>query len=115
MFFKSEDLKTTVIDSNSSRKVLAYGEGLMMVLVLFNEGMSPDTEIPYHSHTHVQSTFVKKGSFKFSIKGDKEVTTQIVKEGDSIYFPADSEHGCIPLEDDSQLVDAFTPIREDFL
>ena len=68
MFFKEEELETKRIDSNTFRRVLAYGEGLMNALITFEKGLNPETEIPYHSHEHVQTTYVLKGSFKFSIK-----------------------------------------------
>ena len=61
-----------------------------------------------------QLTYLK-GSFKFSIKYPDRIETKVVHVGDAIYFPSNYEHGCIPLEDDSQLFDSFTPIREDFL
>ena len=115
MFFKEEELETKRIDSNTFRRVLAYGEGLMNALITFEKGLNPETEIPYHSHEHVQTTYVLKGSFKFSIKYPDRIETKVVHVGDVIYFPSNYEHGCIPLEDDSQLFDSFTPIREDFL
>lgn len=115
MFFKSENLENKRIDDNTFRQILAYGDGLMNALITFEKGLDPESEIPYHHHEHVQTTYVLKGSFKFSIKYPDRVETQVVTAGDAIYFPSDYWHGCIPLEDGSQLLDSFTPIREDFL
>lgn len=115
MFFKKENFKTDIIDDNSSRQVLAYGDGLMNAHIFFDKACDPDEEIPLHNHPHVQTTFVLKGSFKFEIDYPDGKEVQVVTEGDAIYFPANMMHGCIPLEDDSQLLDSFTPIREDFL
>ena len=115
MFYNKEELETKRVDNNSLRTVLAYGEGLMNALIIFEKGLGADTEIPYHSHQHVQTTYVLKGSFKFSIKYPDHTETRVVQEGDAIYFPSNYEHGCIPLENDSRLLDSFTPIREDFL
>lgn len=47
MFFKEEELETKRIDSNTFRRVLAYGEGLMNALITFEKGLNPETEIPY--------------------------------------------------------------------
>ncbi|MGG5370841.1 cupin domain-containing protein [Enterococcus sp. AZ196] len=115
MFFKKEELATTRVDDNTLRTVLAYGEGLMNALIIFENGLDSESEIPYHKHEHVQTTYVMKGSFKFSIKYPDHTETRVVQTGDTIYFPSNHEHGCIPLEDDSRLLDSFTPIREDFL
>lgn len=113
MFFKGSELPVTQVDSNTTRKVLAYGDGLMNALITFAK--AEDKEIPFHHHEHVQTTYVLKGSFKFAIDYPAGREEKIVTAGDAIYFPANIPHGCIPLEDESQLLDSFSPIREDFL
>ena len=115
MFFKKEEMHIDKIDENSSREVLAYGEGLMNARIIFKSGLAEDAPSPLHHHTHVQTTYVLGGAFKFQINYPDHTEIKIVKQGDAIYFPANYEHGCIPLEDGSQLFDSFTPIREDFL
>ncbi|VDG22525.1 cupin domain-containing protein [Lactiplantibacillus mudanjiangensis] len=115
MFFKNESTEMGRVDDNTLRKVTAYGDGLMNAYIVFEKGLAPDSTIPFHHHVHVQTTYVLKGSFKFAIKYDDHTDIQEVHAGDGIYFPSDHEHGCIPLEDDSRLLDSFTPIREDFL
>ncbi|MFC6295198.1 cupin domain-containing protein [Lactiplantibacillus daoliensis] len=115
MFFKDSEIKLGRVDDNTLRKVVAHGDGLMDTLVIFERGLKPDATIPFHKHVHVQTTYVLKGSFKFAIKYSDHTDVQEVHVGDSIYFPSNHEHGCIPLEDDSRLLDSFTPIREDFL
>ena len=115
MFFKKETSENKRVDENTWRRVVAYGDGLMNAYITFEHGLDPDSEIPYHQHEHVQTTYVLKGSFKFSIKYPDHTETQVVRAGDGIYFPSNYWHGCIPLEDDSQLLDSFTPIRQDFL
>lgn len=115
MFFKQVNLPIDQIDENSSRQVLAYGDQLMNARIFFKKGLDSDSEIPVHNHPHVQTTYGLKGAFKFVIKYPDHDDIQVVKAGDGIYFPANLYHGCIPLEDDSQLLDSFTPIREDFL
>lgn len=114
MFFNQADLKTQVIDDNSYRQVLAHSGSLMNVKVFFKQA-TPAAPIPVHQHVHEQTTYVLKGTFKFEIREATGTQVQEVHEGDSIYFPANVFHGCIPLADDSQLLDSFTPQREDFL
>lgn len=114
MFFKRKNLATIRVDSNTLRTILAYGEELMTVLVQFEKGLDSETLIPLHHHRQAQATYILKGSFKFSAQCSEHTDTQVVFAGDAIYFPKDTPHGCIPLEDDSQLIDSFTPIRDDF-
>ena len=89
-----------------SRKVLAYTPEIMMVEVRFEKGGVGAV----HTHPHVQSTYVKSGSFRFSIDGEDVA----VKEGDTIAFPANIPHGTVCLEE-GILVDVFTPMRADFV
>ncbi|KOS03039.1 cupin domain-containing protein [Paenibacillus polymyxa] len=98
MFFNDQDIQFDIVDSNTTRKVLAHSDQLMYVKVMFAKAQTE--EILLHKHVHEQVTYVIK---------------QTVKEGDSIHFPSDTLHGCIPLEDGGILLDAFTPARADFL
>ncbi|WP_019913528.1 cupin domain-containing protein [Paenibacillus sp. HW567] len=113
MFFKDQEIQTDTVDSNTTRKVLAHSEQLMYTKVMFAKAQQG--EIPLHKHVHEQVTYVLKGSFQFMIDNGETKDVQIVKVGDSIHFPSDVLHGCIPLEDDGILLDAFTPARADFL
>ena len=62
------------------------------------------------SHSsHVQTTYIVKGSFAFTIDGE----TQVVNAGDSILMPSNSLHGCECLE--AGVLRCFTPMREDFI
>ena len=112
-FFKNQS--TIRVDENTQRTILAVGDGLMNVLVKFDKRLDEKSPIPTHHHVHEQTTFVLRGSFLFTVEFNGKVETQRVKSGDAISFPSCAEHGCIPLEDESELIDSFTPIREDFL
>ncbi|MCM0598855.1 cupin domain-containing protein [Weissella fabalis] len=115
MFFYNNELSLERIDENSFRKVLAYGDGLMNTLVVFEHGIPIGTNIVCHQHEHAQTTFVLQGRFEFMIQYPDHIERNIVGCGDSIYFPSNYPHGCIPLEADSRLLDSFNPIRQDFL
>lgn len=110
MFFFDKDIQWDTIDGNSRRKVLARGGDLMVVKIHFFESKEGQA-IATHHHPHEQTAYVHAGSFLFTIDGEE----QVVSEGDSLYFPSHCEHGCIPLANDSILIDAFSPQREDFL
>lgn len=90
-----------------TRQVLADHPDLMVVLFSFGfEG----AEGTLHNHPHVQSTYVKSGRFVFTVDG---IETE-VGQGDSFVIPSNAEHGCVCLQP-GELVDCFTPRRDDFL
>ena len=55
--------------------------------------------------------YVLEGSFQVEVGGEREVLGQ----GDCYFAEPHIMHGVVCLEDDSTLLDIFTPIREDFL
>ncbi|WP_300035351.1 cupin domain-containing protein [uncultured Roseobacter sp.] len=93
-------------DPGVTRQVLADHPDLMMVSFRFEKG----AEGRLHQHPHVQSTYVRSGRFLFFCGGAENE----LGPGDSLVIPADTEHGCICREA-GELIDCFTPRREDFL
>ncbi len=89
-----------------TRKVLAEGTVMMVVSFAFETW----AEGKLHSHPHVQSTYVASGRFRFTIADDAFE----VGPGDSFVIPGGAEHGCTCLAA-GQLIDTFTPRRDDFL
>lgn len=92
---------------NVTRQVLADHADLMVVAFTFAKA---GAEGALHNHPHVQSTYVKSGRFLFSVDG---IETE-VGPGDSFVIPANAVHGCVCTQA-GQLVDCFTPRRDDFL
>ena len=92
------------------RKILAHGGNLMLLEVKFNKASADDYGL--HSHPHEQIAYITRGSFEFQVDGRENV---ILSAGDSILLEPNVVHGGRPLEDDSALLDIFTPMREDFL
>jgi quercetin dioxygenase-like cupin family protein len=88
------------------RQVLAENPELMVVSFRFEQ----DAAGKLHSHPHVQSTYVRSGRFRFEIDGHAFE----VREGDSFIIPSSARHGCLCLEP-GELIDCFTPRRDDFL
>ena len=92
---------------NVTRQVLSDHPEMMVVAFRFGaEGAVGDL----HSHPHVQSTYVEKGRFRFTL-GDEE---REVGPGDSFVIQSGLVHGCVCLEPGT-LIDCFTPRRDDFL
>ena len=88
------------------RKIMAYGPDLMVVRVAFDAGAVGKA----HSHPHRQASYVESGVFDVTIDGQ----TERLNAGDTFFVPADLVHGVVAVEA-GQLVDSFTPMREEFL
>lgn len=95
-----------VEDNGVTRQVLSEVPELMVVSFRFE----PDAEGALHRHKHVQSTYCKSGRFRFTLN-EKSF---LVEAGDSFVIPSGAEHGCLCLEA-GELIDSFTPRRDDFL
>ncbi|ABX44017.1 cupin domain-containing protein [Lachnoclostridium phytofermentans] len=106
MFTFNKDIVATDCEPGVTRKILSYSDELMMCEITFEKGAKGY----FHSHKHLQITYIAKGSFEFTIDGE----TKVVKQGDSVYMPSDAVHGVTALEE-GILVDVFNPMREDFL
>lgn len=100
------DFPVKEADPGVTRQVLADHPDLMVVCFRFQSG----AEGKLHNHPHIQSTFVKSGRFRFSQDG----VEQEYGPGDSFVIPSNAVHGCVCLEP-GELIDCFTPRRDDFL
>lgn len=101
------DFPIIIAGENVTRQVLADHPDLMVVAFNFNTKAAVGA---LHKHPHVQSTFVEKGRFQFTIN-DKTIE---IGPGDSVVIPSNATHGCVCLEP-GRLIDSFTPRRDDFL
>lgn len=94
-------------DPGVVRQVLSEMPELMVVSFSFEK---EGAEGKLHNHPHVQSTFVRAGRFRFTVADE----TFEVGPGDSFVIPSNAVHGCVCLEP-GELIDTFTPRRDDFL
>lgn len=108
MIVKYSDGVETRVNDMCVRRVLNYGENLMLVEFRFAKG---GVGTPHSHEQHDQIGYVAKGSFEITV-GEE---TKIARQGDSYYAPKNMMHGVVALEEDSVLIDAFTPQRADFL
>ena len=95
------------IGEGLKRKILGYEKDIMLVAVEFKKGAVGSL----HKHPHKQISYIVKGSFEVEINNEKK----IMKAGDVFLVMPNLEHGVVALEEDSMLVDVFTPYREDFV
>lgn len=86
---------------------MIWGERLMVCRLRF----APHVVTAVHSHPHEQITIVERGRVRFTVDGaDREL-----KAGQVIHFPSNVRHGATMLDEETVLIDIFSPIREDFL
>ncbi|MFZ5968564.1 MAG: cupin domain-containing protein [Bacillota bacterium] len=105
MYLKNQDAAVKHPVKGVILKVLSRGGNLMMTEVSFEKGVS----LPEHAHYHEQISYIVKGCMEFSINGEQK----ILYPGDSMYIEGNIPHSVTALEE-SIVVDAFTPQREDF-
>jgi quercetin dioxygenase-like cupin family protein len=83
--------------------------GDKMTLVFFY--LSPGAKIPEHSHPHEQIGTVLKGSLELSIGTEKRT----VNPGQAYVIPSDVPHSGKNLEAPSEIIEVFSPPREDLV
>jgi len=88
------------------RKVMAQNESMMIVKVAFDQHAIGTL----HHHPHTQASYVSKGKFEISIGAEKS----ILEAGDVYFVPSGEVHGAVCLEQ-GELIDVFSPRRDDFL
>lgn len=86
---------------------LVVGHNLMICRFRF----AANLVTPEHSHPHEQMSIVVKGRVRFFVEGEERVAAP----GDVLSFPSECWHGATMLDEEVELIDIFTPIREDFL
>ena len=84
----------------------ASGEKMTLTLFSLSEGSS----IPEHSHPHEQVGTVLKGSLELIIGHEKKIVTA----GDFWVIPSDVPHKGRCLEGPAEVLEVFSPVREDY-
>jgi quercetin dioxygenase-like cupin family protein len=107
MIIKRNDTETKDLGEGVTRRILNRGGSLMIVEFCFKKGAIG----ALHSHPHEQIGCITSGSGFFTIDG-KETE---IKAGDSMYMPPNAIHSFVSHEDNTIILDIFTPQREDFI
>ncbi|MDX1408304.1 MAG: cupin domain-containing protein [Saprospiraceae bacterium] len=69
-----------------------------------------DAEVPLHQHHNEQVVNMLKGEFELSVDG----RTQILKQGDVVVIPPNTDHGGRAVTD-CRILDVFCPVREPYI
>lgn len=105
-FVEDATVKWEEVGPGTKRKIMAYDERMMILKVAFEK----DAVGTLHHHYHTQISYVSKGLFEVEIDGMK----QLLKAGDIFYVAPNLVHGVI-CKEAGELVDLFSPYREDFV
>ncbi|PSW20504.1 cupin domain-containing protein [Photobacterium sanctipauli] len=108
MFFEINNTPWEDLGDGIKRKIVGHTEDLMAVHLVFDKGAIGH---PHAHDIHDQIGYVVEGSFEAEIDGEKRV----LKKGDAYIAKKLAVHGAVALEQDSILLDVFSPVREDFL
>ena len=106
---------TMIIKSDNAKKrtfkgvnfdVLAVGQKSMVTKMNYKVG----DNVPKHSHPNEQSGYVISGKYRIQYQNYNE----ILLPGDSYSIPENIEHSLVVIEA-GEVIDVFTPIRQDYL
>lgn len=107
MLVKGNDVQGHRLSEQVERKVLAHSGSLMLVEFRFAKG---GVGQPHCHADHEQIGYIVEGAFEVTV-GDRK---RVLCRGDCYYAGRNVMHGVVAMED-GMIVDAFTPIRKDFL
>lgn len=107
-FFINDETPWEALGNGIKRKIMTWSDELMMVAVHFDQGA---VGVAHQHDIHDQIAYVAAGSFEVEIDGVKRV----LKTGDAYRAVKNEMHGVVSLEQDSVLIDTFSPKRADFL
>ncbi|MBO9617599.1 MAG: cupin domain-containing protein [Niabella sp.] len=106
VFCNDAAIEWTDLGAGVKRKIMTWDERMMIVKVAFEKEAIGSV----HQHVHSQMTYIESGSFEVEIDGQK----QLLSKGDVFRIPSNALHGVVCTEA-GVLIDAFSPVREDFL
>ncbi|RJQ21722.1 MAG: cupin domain-containing protein [Nitrospiraceae bacterium] len=87
-----------------------WAVGLDKAMLTYFE-MEPNTKFPEHSHEAEQITLILEGELTFSYEGK----TVALKSGDVIAIPSNIVHAASTGGESCKAVDAWSPVRKEFL
>jgi len=73
--------------------------------------LDPGAVVPSHKHPHEQITLIIEGEMEFTLAGE----TRVLRSGDGATVPPHVEHKAVILSQRVKAVDAWYPIREDYV
>lgn len=107
-YFDHTNASWTDLGNGLRRKIIGHTPQLMSVIMQFDKGA---VGTPHAHEVHDQIAFVVAGSFEATVNGE----VRVLRAGDAFIAPHNTSHGVLALEQDSLLLDQFSPRRDDYL
>lgn len=107
-YFEDAAIPWTHLGEGLRRKIVGHTPQLMSVLMQFDKGA---VGTPHAHDVHDQIAYVVAGSFEATVNGE----IRVLRVGDAFIAPHHTSHGVLALEQDSMLLDQFSPRRDDYL
>lgn len=82
-----------------------HGAGITLMRAVLSAG----ARVPGHRHPHEQVTTVLAGCLRITIAGQDH----LLQPGTTAFVPGNVEHSALA-EADTEVLDVFTPVREDY-
>jgi quercetin dioxygenase-like cupin family protein len=101
----SNDEEMSTPEPGLRRQVMSYSPAMMLVRHTMTTGWVGAR----HSHPHEQMIYIVRGRIRFE---QPEGVVELVP-GDSLMIPGGVEHQASAMEE-SEVLDIFTPMREDY-
>ena len=101
----SKEQGMTSPEPGLKRQVMSFSPAMMLVRHTMVKGWVGTK----HSHPHEQLVYIIRGGIRFEYPGG----TFEARTGDSFLVPGGVEHQATAFED-SEVLDIFTPMREDY-
>jgi quercetin dioxygenase-like cupin family protein len=83
-----------------------WGEQMLVSQV----DLAPAAIVPAHSHPHEQFGMVLRGDMQITIAGE----TRTVQTAAIYIIPGDAQHSVIAGTEGAQLIEVFSPVREEY-
>ncbi|WP_404827052.1 cupin domain-containing protein [Desulfuromonas versatilis] len=106
MFRKQDSRGYSTPIAKIRQKTLVHGEKTLLAEFRLDKG----AVLPDHRHPHEQTGYLVTGRMELTIGGQPH----LVEPGDSWCIAGNTPHSALALED-SVAVEAFSPVREDYL
>lgn len=105
MFFYDPSTRESIELTKGIHGRTFWGNKLLLAVVDLEE----NSILPNHSHPHEQGGIVIKGELELTIAGEAKTLVP----GDIYIIPGGIEHSARVRSQPAQVVDIFTPVRED--
>ena len=83
-----------------------WGKEMLLSLV----DLDANTTVPMHSHLHEQAGTIISGEMEMTIGGEKK----LLKTGDTYIIPGNVQHNAVTGNKPAQVLDIFSPVREEY-